>query len=182
MLGYGMSELFYSAENKRWELHSLLRAPHTLVAVREGLEYPFGAQRWQFTNSSSCRDEPPDGLKNSSDYRTLNLHLAVPNSGKFCCNSGDCIDSGLVCDGVDNCVGEEDEQDCGIVQFQDENYRKDRPPVEIIVQNQTKVLVPLQINCSLTVIDFVNIDDYNGLFSIMFRWNVSIIETENKRY
>ena len=96
----------------------------------------------------------------------------MPNSGKFCCNSGDCIDSGLVCDDVDNCDGGEDEQDCGIAQFQDENYRKDRPPVEIIVQNQTKVLVPLQINCSLTVIDFVNIDDYNGLFSIMFRWNV----------
>ena len=183
MQGYGVSELFYSAENKRWELHSLLRAPHTLVAVREGLEYPFGAQRWQFTNSSSCRDEPPDGLKNSSDYRTLNLHLAVPNSGKFCCNSGDCIDSGLVCDDVDNCVGEEDEQDCGIVQFQDENYRKDRPPVEIIVQNQTKVLVPLQINCSLTVIDFVNIDDYNGLFSIMFRCNLNQAgEKKKKKY
>ena len=182
-LGYGVSELFFSAENNRWELHSQLRSPHTLVAVKEGsAEYPFGAQKWHFTQPSSCRDGPPGPLQNISDQRTLNLHLAVPNYGRFCCDSGDCIDSRLVCDDVDNCPGGEDEEDCRIVQFQDENYRKDRPPVEVILQNNTKVRVrvPLQINCSLTVIDFVNIDDYNGLFSIMFRWNVSIIETENK--
>ena len=161
-----MSEVFYSTENKRWELHSLLQQPHTLVAVKEGsAQYPFGAERWRFTNSSACHDGA------GREDRTLNLHLAVPNSGKFCCESGHCIDSGLVCDDVDNCPGGEDEGDCRIVQFRDgEKYRKDRPPVEIISQNQArKVSVPLQINCSLTVIDFVNIDDYNGLFSIMFR-------------
>ena len=177
MLGYGVSELFYSTENSRWELHSEDRAPlDTLLAVKEGsAEYPFGAEKWHFTNWSSCNDGP------GKQYRTLNLHLAVPNVGKFCCDSGHCIDSRLVCDDVENCDGGEDEQDCRIVQFLGENYRKDRPPVEIISQNKTKVLVPLQINCSLTVIDFVNIDDYNGLFSIMFRLDRCITYRLGKR-
>ena len=114
--GYGTSSLFYSAEKRRWELHNLGLTNNTLVAVKEGAgEYPVGAGRWRFTNSS-CSD-------GGQNYRTLNLHLAVEETGQFCCDSGLCIESGLVCDGVANCEGGEEELDCDIIQYLDTEYR-----------------------------------------------------------
>ena len=154
--GYGTSSLFYSPEQRRWELHNL-GLNNTLVAVKAGsAEPPVGAGRWRFSNMS-CNDGGGD------NYRTLNLHLAVEETGKYCCQSGRCIDSSLVCDGVAHCEGGEEELDCAIIQDLDAAYRRDQAPVD------NKVFQPLQINTSLTLIEFVNIDDSNGLFSIIFR-------------
>ena len=78
----------------------------------------------------------------------------------------------LVCDDVDNCAGGEDEQSCNVIHFLDrEKYRLDKPPVQVMTEDRTKVSVPLRINCTLTVVDLVNIDDSKGLFSIIFRWD-----------
>ena len=78
----------------------------------------------------------------------------------------------LVCDDVDNCAGGEDEQSCNVIHFLDrEKYRLDKPPVQVVTEDRTKVSLPLRINCTLTVVDLVNIDDSKGLFSIIFRWD-----------
>ena len=144
--GFGFSEIFYSGESGRWEIHNLL-LEETLVAVKNGSsQYPFGTHRWQFTNNV-CNDG------DDRDYRSLNLHARVEETGKFCCETGLCIDSGVVCDDVENCAGGEDEHDCNLIHFIDQKYRRDKPPVEVVSTNKTKVLLPLRINCSLTVLD-----------------------------
>ena len=126
--------------------------------------YPLGLHRWFFTDRA-CTDG------NGTGYRSLNLHLAQDKTGSFCCHSGQCIDSQLVCDKVDNCPTAEDEEDCDIIypHIPSPHYRPDEPPVEpVLTVNKTKVLLPLLINCSLSVVDLVNIDDTNGLLSIIF--------------
>lgn len=49
-------------------------------------KFPFGTHKWQFTNNA-CNDGA------ETDYRSLNLHLVVEEIGKFCCDSGLCIES-----------------------------------------------------------------------------------------
>ena len=118
MTGYGSSSLIYSAEDERWELHNF-RLNQSLVAAKAGSgDFPVGAHRWTFEDSS-CRDG------GEGDYRTMNLHLAVKEPGTFCCESGQCISSALVCDDVKNCGGREDEQDC-LHLLTDEDYRRDK--------------------------------------------------------
>ena len=145
-LGYSLTEIIYSQRYRRWEIHNLL-LDETLVAVMNGSSrYPFGTHRWKFINNV-CNDD-------EKDYRSLNLHSLTEETGKFCCEDGLCIDSGLVCDDVENCADGEDEEKCNMVHFMDrEKYRHDKPPVEVVSSNQTAVLVPLRINCSLTVVD-----------------------------
>ena len=81
-------------------------------------DLPVGAQKWNFSNSS-CSDG------GEGNYRTLNLHLGAEEPGEFCCNSGQCIDSALVCDDVKNCDGREDEINC-VHLLPNKDYRTDK--------------------------------------------------------
>lgn len=92
-----MSSLVWSPIQQRWEILDL-RTDQVIATKAGSEEYPLGVHQWQFENKS-CHDlyEP---------LKTIKLHLAVEEPGKFCCSDGLCIPSELVCDNVQHCQAE----------------------------------------------------------------------------
>ena len=84
-------------------------------------DYPLGLHPWYFPDNS-CQDP-------GSQLRSLLLQQAVEVPGKFCCDTGACIESSLVCDQNKHCDDQSDEEEslCQTVET-GQHYRTNKPP------------------------------------------------------
>ena len=100
----------------------------------------------------------------------MNLHLKVEQPGLFCCNDGQCIDSELVCDNVPHCNNGMDESHdiCETIKT-DDNYKIEKAPTDFENHNGELRVMKTEINVSLDIMDFVNIDNNKALFTLTFR-------------
>ena len=114
--------MYWSIEDQRWELVNVRKS--SLIAFLPSVvkELPMGTTQWMFVQNESCSgklstskfthpflikniDTYTINIDNQSEYRKLNLHLNVGNSGKFCCDDGSCIDFEYACDMSRHCLG-----------------------------------------------------------------------------
>ena len=126
-----------------------------------------GVHHWYFLDSA-CRDE-------NVPWRSLNLHTSVEQPGHFCCEDGNCIKSGYVCDNVKHCEDNSDETNCTMVIFP-EFYDKLLPPTKLDddifkTSNSAKSIIQslTMIDGNFTVLDVLDVDEIDSTFDIYFK-------------
>ena len=130
-------------------------------------DLPVGVHHWYFLDSA-CRDE-------NVPWRSLNLHTSVEQPGHFCCEDGNCIKSGYVCDNVKHCEDNSDETNCTMVIFP-EFYDKLLPPTKLDddifkTSNSAKSIIQslTMIDGNFTVLDVLDVDEIDSTFDIYFK-------------
>ena len=110
----------WEAARQRWEIQEV-RNNRAVAHMNQTSDYPLGLHPWYFPDHS-CHD--PGSLQ-----RSLLLQQAVEVPGKFCCDDGACIDSGLVCDQNKHCDDQSDEEEqlCQTVETA-QHYNNNKPP------------------------------------------------------
>ena len=101
-LGLIGSRMIFSSQRARWEIVNSADTTKILAymeAEEEDGVFPLGQQAWNFLDVA-CTDPAP------ATTRTLNFHLDVEQPGQFCCDSGACVDSELVCNNFPDCEAE----------------------------------------------------------------------------
>ena len=82
-----------------------------VVAYTTGTpDYPLGTHLWHFTGNV-CSD--------GSVARKMNLHRAA-GIGEFCCSNGVCVRMDMRCDGYIDCADWSDEQNCTLIQSEED--------------------------------------------------------------
>ena len=140
----------------RWEI---VDSEDTVIAFMNSSSFfPLGARTWYFLDHQ-CRDP-------GSPFRTLSLHLDLPQPGMFCCHDGHCLDSDLVCNSFRDCQDGSDERDCEIVKLPEFGYNKNLPAV----QNSNKEVKDsfLYINVTFIVLELFDISETDSSFDIKF--------------
>ena len=134
-------------------------------------DLPLGSHAWYFSDSSGCR-EP------GAAWRRLNLHLPVPQPGRFCCHDGECINSHLVCDNFDHCDGGEDEDNCNLIK-KSSKYNSQAPPTLKQKEGRETKFLKTEIHAFtdvLTVNDFDEDESKMYLtFNIQLRWQDKLL-------
>ena len=120
LLGFTQNKMLWSGEGTRWEIVNLV-TNKTEAFMNNTSGFIFGTQPWYFTDNSNCTDP-------GESFRSLNFHLKVKQPGMFCCDDGVCFHSELVCDGMFQCEGKEDEAGCEISQVINPMYNAKSPP------------------------------------------------------
>ena len=159
------SKIVWDSAKLRWEIQDMSDLK-TVAYMDESLDYPFGVHGWHFTGDS-CQDQP------GSQLRALHLHQPVELPGKFCCDDGACIDSGLVCDNDQHCDDQSDERDCHLVQ-KDEHYEKNKPPRRTYKEDGKWNSVNTDIMVSVGIEYLMELDVEDASMTIIFyttlRW------------
>ena len=71
----------------------------------------------------------------------------------FCCDSGYCLSSQLVCDGKPDCDDSSEEAHCELIIFpQAYNYSFDKPPVRLRRKKNITYIKPLDVELDLTIL------------------------------
>ena len=77
LLGYMQHQIIWSEENRRWEIINLI-TKRTEAFMNDTSDFPFATKHWYFIDGSNCVDL-------GQNWRSLNLHLKVPQPGNYCC-------------------------------------------------------------------------------------------------
>ena len=141
LLGYTHTSMLLSTEIggfiiiDNWDQRILAYINNTTI-------FPLGSHPWYFVNGKFTDD-------NETEFRMLNLHLAVGQPGYFCCANGLCIESELKlkCDEIQHCEDNSDEIDCDLVEIPKDRYDSHMPPIT----KETNGNINVEI--SITLID-----------------------------
>ena len=150
--------LQFSPQMNRWQICQRTNESHVLAHMKVSGPnvYPIGVNSWYFLDTA-CTDP-------GKDFRSLKLTLDHPN--EFCCDTGACINSELVCNRFADCEDETDEADCKLVQFLKYGNDSSRPPLSFHSNGSIKLE---NVNISFSVIDIHHIDERESTFELRFR-------------
>ena len=154
------SKIQFSRNNQRWEIVGG-DGLDSLLAHTDTPDFPLGRRSWHFVGSN-CSDP-------GETFRSLNLHPDVRQPGNFCCDSGLCLDSQLVCNNFDDCRDNSDERNCSLVSLV--NVRnKDLPAIEITDQGNQLLAINVTFTF-LQIFDVQEVDSYIDLyFDLRLQW------------
>ena len=107
----------------RWQIVLTVDHQQIIAVLNSSVDFPLGKHSWYF-QEGNCQDP-------GETFRSLNLHLEVPQPGQFCCDSGHCLDSDLVCNNYPDCQDGSDEANCSIVKLPLFGYNSNLPVIEI---------------------------------------------------
>ena len=156
MIGQSRTEISFF--NNRW---NMVNTNKQIVGWSESTTLPLGVTEWSMSGVSGDKTE------------MMNLHRSVEQPGHFCCDTGECISSGLVCDNKKHCADSSDEQRCQRV-WLGEGYDKDMPPEMVKYDEFSPVYFQPEVMTSVNILDVMDVDQSTGIFSafvkIEFEW------------
>ena len=158
-LGLIRTKFIHNADTKKWEI--LSSSDNELLAhtVEKFDGIPLGTFEWSYDKSNL-----------SSAF--FHFHLGVEQPGQFGCDDGFCLSSELVCDDIPNCRDKSDERSCDTVKMPDYQYKKIRPPSQIIKVNKQEVFSFIDVFATLTILDVLEINDADSFIDIFFKLEV----------
>ena len=159
LLGYMNTEITFN-EDKLWRIRSVRNG--TTLATLNTDTFPIGQNQWLF-EQNICRDR-------NETFRTMNLHLDVPQPGAFCCEDGMCIPSEFVCDNIPQCNNKEDEKGCQMILS---DTKSDMPPITVQSLDKYK---NTEVQASFTVMDVLDVNEQESMFDIYFMLELSWID------
>ena len=174
LLGYIQTKMFWSEENKRWEIVNLL-SNNTAAFMNDSsskFPLPIGFHPWYFTDGSDCIDS-------NTKTRILNFHLKVDQPGSYCCDDGFCIDSELVCDGNNHCEDRSDEVRCKIVEVVSPYYNNKHPnsPVKTHIENRME-FPKTKVAATLKIVKLFEINEIESWFYLRFIVDLKWIDSQ----
>ena len=140
----------------RWQIVLTVDHQQIIAVLNSSVDFPLGKHSWYF-QEGNCQDP-------GETFRSLNLHLEVPQPGQFCCDSGHCLDSDLVCNNYPDCQDGSDEANCSIVKLPLFGYNNNLPVIEIMEGTDSF----LTLNSTFTLLDVFDISEEESLFDIKF--------------
>lgn len=149
----------YFSPSGEWILHQVKKNETVAILRVASFDvYPIGLHLWRLVQPV-C-DQPA----NTSRH----LGLSTCDDNQFMCSNGDCIARQSRCDAHDDCDDQSDEEMCGTVVIDKNNYRRHKPP-----QNDSSKGETLFIEAFVTFLRFVNIEDTNNALTIEFEVTLS---------
>jgi hypothetical protein len=96
----------------------------------------------------------------------LTVKLTTCQGGEFTCRDGQCVGMEQRCDQTSNCRDGSDEENCRTIVMK-ENYSKKIAP--FIFDQVNQVNVPVKINVSMEIVDFIKIQEVDHTYTLKFR-------------
>jgi len=116
-----------------------------------------GVQKVDFSEVLESKCAGPDIQK---------IKFTTCRSGQFTCNDGQCIDIEKRCDQTYNCKDRSDEENCKMLEF-DENYSKKISPFRY--DSEKNEIEPALVNVSLGLKKILKIEEVQLKFTLKFR-------------
>ena len=115
----------------------------------------------------------------SCDYDRLvktPLKMSGCSEGQFTCSNGDCVMMEVRCDQAIDCFDKSDEESCQIISLE-KSYRKNAPPVSVIIQNKDRKVVPAIVRVAFTLLDISAIREASNEIDVKIMAELEWYET-----
>ena len=146
----------YDDESKQWSLNF---KGTTGYSKSSKLSYILGKHNWTIENDAyECNNGKPHDTQ---------LKLTSCRETQFTCNSGQCVEMEDRCDQLADCRDESDERDCHLL-ILTEGYNNKIPPLRPVAGKSQKVIAPVPVRVSITLLKIVDIEEVKHSIDIQF--------------
>lgn len=156
-LGEYNSVIFYDKSEKQWVWYDRKYTDSKATSSAAESSLLLGVQKVDFSEVLESKCAGPDIQK---------IKFTTCRSGQFTCNDGQCIDIEKRCDQTYNCKDRSDEENCKMLEI-DENYSKKISPFRY--DSEKNEIKPALVNVSLGLKKILKIEEVQLKFTLKFR-------------